>query len=102
MKSSPVKRRSGAGYTTGIRTVKPNHPDARWATSNQVCIRYARSQQWLWNQEKYNPNFPKPAYEGRRRLYSVPELEAYDRKLLLKRAEAQASKPPQAEAHDQS
>jgi len=67
------------------RPPKPITADARWATSAQVCNRYSRSQMWLWRKLRDDPDFPKPAYDGKRMAFSVPELDAYDRALLSKR-----------------
>jgi hypothetical protein len=66
---------------------KPIPADALWLTSNQVLARYGgRSAMWLWRKVKNDPAFPKPRYAGRMQLYSVPELNAYDAALILKRA----------------
>jgi predicted DNA-binding transcriptional regulator AlpA len=39
---------------------------------------------WLWRRIKDDPDFPKPVYMGRRRLFSLAALDDYDRSLLQK------------------
>jgi hypothetical protein len=81
--------RPGAGYKIGPHEIKPIPPDAVWLTSNQTRARYGgKSAMWLWNQVEHNPEFPKPCYVGRRQMYSVAELDAYDQKLILRRSDA--------------
>lgn len=84
--SEPPPSGQGGGYKI-TRSPTPIPADALWLTSSQVCARYGgRSQMWLWRKVKNDPNFPKPHYSGRMQLYSVPELNAYDASLILKRA----------------
>jgi hypothetical protein len=90
MKSSPRKLtkapREGGGYKLGPRRPKPLPPDAVWATSLQVRARYGgTSDMWLYRKLKNDPDFPKPSYDGPLMMFSVAELEAYDRKLLSKK-----------------
>ena len=83
MKSSAQKthqfpqRRTGGGYRLGVRAIKPIPPDALWMTSTQVCRRYGgKSYMWLWRKVRYDPDFPKPRYDGRLQHFSVPEFDA--------------------------
>jgi hypothetical protein len=85
--------RSSAGYKLGPHTPRPVPVDALWITSNQCCARYGgRSQMWLWRKIKNDPPadpvFPKPTYFGTRMMFSVSELDAYDRALINARVEA--------------
>lgn len=80
------ERRRGKGYKTGPHEIKPIPQDALWLTSKQVRNRYGgKSEMWLWNMVKNDPHFPKPAYQGRMQIYSVQELDEYDRLLISKR-----------------
>ena len=44
------------------------------------------SKMWLWRRVKNDPKFPKPRYFGRLQLYSVEELNNYDRSAILQKA----------------
>jgi hypothetical protein len=82
-------RRRGKGYKNGPRENKPAPRDAIWLTAAQVRARYGGlSDMWLWTKNRNDASFPKPIYQGRLRLYSVQELDAYDRNLILKRSGA--------------
>jgi predicted DNA-binding transcriptional regulator AlpA len=65
---------------------RPSIPEgAKYATAGQVCDRYGgRSDMWLWRKVKDDPAFPKPYYMGRKRLFLIEELDAYDRSLIQK------------------
>jgi hypothetical protein len=77
---------SGGGYKLGPRAAKPVPVDAIWMTAKQVCRRYGnKSEMWLFRNIKNNPDFPKPSYQGRMKIFSVAEFDAYDRLLLSKR-----------------
>ncbi|WP_439399275.1 hypothetical protein ACRQ5Q_17900 [Bradyrhizobium sp. PMVTL-01] len=80
-----IKRRFGKGYKLGPRKPSPLPDDAAWATASQVCRRYGRrSLMWLWRKLN-DPQFPKPRYEGRLRLYEVAALNQYDRDVLKRK-----------------
>jgi predicted DNA-binding transcriptional regulator AlpA len=83
--SSPVV---AAKHKRAAPVPKPITADTAWATSAQVLRRYSRSQMWLWRKIKHDPAFPKPVYDGRWMMFSVAELDAYDRALLSKRVGA--------------
>jgi predicted DNA-binding transcriptional regulator AlpA len=88
-KPKSTQRRKGGGYKLGARKPPPIPDDALWITSTQVCNRYGgRSQMWLWRNVKDDPAFPKPRYMGRMQIFSVAELNAYDRLLISKKIEA--------------
>jgi len=79
---TPPRAGQGSGYKLGPRKPAPIPADAVWLTSNQVRDRYGgRSQMWL-HRKLRNPDFPKPRYDGRLRLFSVAALDAYDRAVL--------------------
>ena len=85
-KTAPPKG-AGAGYTLGPRKPKPVSANTIWLTSNQVRERYGNvSHMWLWRNVRNNPAFPKPTYFGRLMMFSVVELDAYDRLLISKRS----------------
>jgi hypothetical protein len=70
----------------------PPPKGARWLTSNQVLARYGgRSQMWLHRKLLNDPEFPRPAYDGRYRIFPVDELDAYDAALLAAREGDQAA-----------
>jgi hypothetical protein len=78
----------GAGLKLGPHAVKPIPADALWLTSTQVRNRYGGvSAMWLWNRVEHDADFPKPAYFGNRQMFSVAELDAYDRLVLSRRVE---------------
>jgi hypothetical protein len=80
--STPPRAGKGSGYTLGPRKPAPIPASALWLTSNQVRDRYGgRSQMWLYR-KLLDPDFPKPRYDGRLRLYPVGALDAYDQKVL--------------------
>jgi hypothetical protein len=61
------------------------HPPV-WLTARAVCARYGgRSLMWL-HRKADDPNFPRPAYDGRNKLYFADDLDRYDQKLLATRA----------------
>jgi len=75
--------RKGGGYKLGPRSAKPLPPDAVWATASQVRARYGNvSDMWISRKLMSDADFPRPSYNGALRVFSVAELEAYDRKLL--------------------
>jgi hypothetical protein len=79
---SPTPSATGGGYKLGPRRPAPLPASALWLNSNQVRDRYGgRSQMWLYR-KLLDPDFPKPRYDGRLRLYSVVALDAYDQKVL--------------------
>ncbi|MFY9957722.1 helix-turn-helix transcriptional regulator [Bradyrhizobium sp.] len=83
--SSPSPVKGGAGYKNGPHKKVPLPIGAKWATPLQVCDRYGgKSDMWLWRKIKDDPNFPKPFYMGRRRLFLVADLDAYDLSLIQK------------------
>jgi len=43
---------------------------------------------WLWRKVKFDPAFPKPTYFGTRMMFSVAELNAYERALIGTKVEA--------------
>src|ERR1700676_4488779 len=102
MKSSPRQSatpkltkqlRAGGGYKLGPRTPRPLPPDAKWATSLQVRARYGgTSDMWLYRKLQHDPDFPRPSYNGPLKMFSVAELEAYDKKLLSKKTPPQRSR----------
>jgi predicted DNA-binding transcriptional regulator AlpA len=78
--------RAGGGHKLGPHSPKPLPPDAVWATSLQVRARYGgTSDMWIYRKIKHDPDFPKPSYLGRLMMFSVSELDQYDRKLLSKK-----------------
>jgi predicted DNA-binding transcriptional regulator AlpA len=80
--SNTTARRHGKGYKLGPHAAKPIPAGAVWMTAKQVCDRYGgRSEMWLWREIKDNPNFPKPRFHGRLRIFSVVEFDNYDKKL---------------------
>lgn len=67
----------------GPRKSVPIPPDAVWITAKQVCARYGgRSHMWLDRKLRNNPTFPRPAYDGRIRIFRVAEFDDYDRALI--------------------
>jgi hypothetical protein len=67
----------------GPRKPVPIPPDAVWITAKQVCARYGgRSHMWLDRKLRNNANFPRPAYDGRIRIFRVAEFDDYDRALI--------------------
>jgi hypothetical protein len=70
----------------GSRKAVPIPPDAIWISARQVCQRYGgRSHMWLDRKLRNNPDFPRPAYDGRIRIFRVAELDDYDRALIAAR-----------------
>jgi predicted DNA-binding transcriptional regulator AlpA len=64
----------------------PIPPDAVWISAKQVCQRYGgRSHMWLDRKLRNNPDFPRPVYDGRIRIFRVAELDDYDRALIAAR-----------------
>jgi hypothetical protein len=81
----PSRLKCGGGYKNGPHKKVPLPIGAKWATPIQVCDRYGgKSDMWLWRKIKDDPNFPKPFYMGRRRLFLVAALDAYDLSLIQK------------------
>ncbi|MCK1293417.1 hypothetical protein [Bradyrhizobium sp. 30] len=84
------KRRMGKGYKLGPHTPKPVPDGAIWITSTQVLARYGgKSQMWLWRKINRDDAFPKPVYFGRLMMFSVAELDTFDRGLISKRVGAE-------------
>jgi hypothetical protein len=82
-----VTRRTGKGYRLGPREPTIAPPDAKWITSKQLGRRYGgKSSMWIWRKVKTDPDFPRPIYDGRLQLFSVEEVENYDRVLIGRRA----------------
>lgn len=80
-----IRRRFGKGYKLGPHAPTPPPADAQWLTAPQVRRRYGdRSLMWLWNKDTRDPDFPKPRYDGRVRMYSAAALDEYDRTILDK------------------
>jgi hypothetical protein len=83
--NKPTARRHGKGYKLGPRATKPVPTGAVWMTAKQVCDRYGgHSQMWLWREIKDNPDFPKPRFQGRLRMFLITEFDSYDKKLTGK------------------
>jgi hypothetical protein len=84
---TPPPKGSGGGYRLGPRAAKPIPADAVWMTSNQLRARYGgKSHMWIVRKLRNDPDFPKPAYDGRMQIFSVAEFDEYDRLLLSKRS----------------
>ncbi|MBB6413519.1 DNA-binding protein [Mesorhizobium sangaii] len=57
----------------------------RWVPARKVKERYNFSEMTLWRRvNRPDPllPFPKPVYEGRRKLFDEAELDRYDESLL--------------------
>jgi predicted DNA-binding transcriptional regulator AlpA len=72
----------------------------RLLRSNEVCARYGgitTMTLWRWVHSA-DLEFPQPIYIGRRQFYDADELDAFDRRQLLKsiaeRAQGPAASPP--------
>jgi hypothetical protein len=90
----PPAAGKGGGYTLGPRKPAPIPATALWITSNQTRDRYGgRSQMWL-HRKLLDPDFPRPRYDGRLRLYSVVALDAYDQKILGLKTTVKMKSPP--------
>jgi hypothetical protein len=82
--NQPQRRARGKGYKLP-REDKPVTADAKWMTAAQLRRRYGgMSHMWIERNLKKNPDFPRPRFQGRLRLFLVAEFDAYDKKLITK------------------
>jgi predicted DNA-binding transcriptional regulator AlpA len=66
------------------------HQDRRWLSAPRVCARYGISDMslWRWLHDK-DLQFPQPIYVAKRRYFDEDELDAFDRRQVLKSIRAQ-------------
>jgi predicted DNA-binding transcriptional regulator AlpA len=55
-----------------------------YLTGPELMQRYACSHMLIVRKLKTDPDFPRPLYMGRRRLWKIADLEAYERKIALR------------------
>jgi hypothetical protein len=73
---------SRAGIKLGPRQIKPVPADARWLSGKQVRDRYGgKSEMWLFRKLRDDPDFPRPRYSGHLKIFSVDQLDEYERNL---------------------
>jgi predicted DNA-binding transcriptional regulator AlpA len=81
-------RKAAKDLTAGAKANRPPDPQSgrqsRYLGVRKVAERYDRSVPTVWRWAKEDPDFPKPHKIGRSTLWSLSELEDYERKMGFK------------------